>query len=374
MFTDQEPSFTAPMRIRLAAYAIVVTWVLGTPSYGQWLNYSTPGIPRNQEGKPNLTAPAPKTADGRPDLSGIWRAHPGGYSLDVTSDLKPDEIQPWADALYKQRVENFGRDNPAWRCFPTIGPGISAWVYKILQTPGVIAFLPEAYPLPSAFRQILVDGRKLPQDPNPAWQGYSVGHWEGDALVVESAGFNDKTWLDLGGHPHTENLRVTERFHRRDFGHMELKTTFADPKAYARPWTVSIDVELLPDTELLEYVCNENERDFQHFITTDEDRKKFRVDVKVAPQTLAKYVGVYESTVTGGKLTYEVTLVGDRLMVRPPTGGGRIHFTAESETIFTRAIAGDSIEFVSDGKGAVTHFIYSSPEEGERKAVRKGTQ
>jgi hypothetical protein len=348
--------------------------MLATPCHGQWLKYPTPGIPRTADGKPDLNAPAPKTADGKPDLSGIWRANAGGYSLDVTSDLRPGEIQPWAAALYKQRVENFGKDNPAGRCFPTLGPGISAWLYKIVQTSEVIAFLPEAYPLPSAFRQILVDGRELPEDPNPTWQGYSVGHWDGDTLVIESAGFNDKTWLDLGGHPHTEELRVTERFRRKDFGHMELKTTFEDPKAYARPWTVSIEVALQPDTELLEYVCNENERDFQHFVTTGEDQKKFRSDVKVAPQTLAKYAGIYESPAAAGKLTYEVTLVGDQLMVKPPAGGGRIHFQAESATTFSRAMVGDSIEFVSDAQGAVTHFIYRSTEEGERKAIRKAAQ
>jgi hypothetical protein len=184
-----------------------------------------------------LTRPqvAPKAADGMPDLSGIWRARAGGYALDVTSDLKPDEIQPWARALYQQRQENFARDSPALHCLPTFGPAVSSWMYKILQTPTVIAFLPEAYPLPSAFRQILLDGRALPKDLNPTWQGYSVGHWEGDALVVESAGFNDKTWLDLGGHPHSADLHMTERFRRRAFGHMQLQTTFNDPTVYARP-------------------------------------------------------------------------------------------------------------------------------------------
>lgn len=335
----------------------------------QWLNYRTPGIPRLADGKANLNAPAPRTADGKPDLSGIWRAHAGGYALDVTSDLKASDVHPWAAALYAQRVENFGKDNPALHCFPTLGPGISSWVYKIVQTSNVIVFLPEAYPLPSAFRQILLDGRGLPNDPNPTWQGYSVGHWDDDTLVVESAGFNDKTWLDYSGHPHTEELHVTERFHRRDFGHMELRTTFDDPKAYRRPWTVSIEVELVPDTELLEYVCGENERDFQHYLTTDEDRKRFRAGAKVAPAVLSKYVGVYEElTAPGGKRIYEVTLDGDRLMIS--LGVGSFYFAAASETTFVRGIAGDSVEFVTNAKGQVTHFVYRSPEEGERRADR----
>jgi hypothetical protein len=140
-------------------------------SQAQWLNYPTPGVPRLSDGKANMKAPAPRTADGRPDLSGIWRALAGGYALDVTSDLTPGEVQPWAAALYKQRIENFGKDNPALHCFPTLGPGISSWVYKIVQTPNVIAFLPEAYPLPSAFRQILLDGRELPKTPIPRGRG-----------------------------------------------------------------------------------------------------------------------------------------------------------------------------------------------------------
>jgi hypothetical protein len=366
--------FPAATLVCIVVLAISSAALIAAPSDAEWLTYPTPGIPRTSNGRPNLSAPAPKTADGKPDLSGIWRAHAGGYSLDVTSDLKRGEIQAWADALYRQRQARFGMDNPALRCFPTIGPGISSWLYKIIQTPTVTAFLPEAYPLPPAFRQVLTDGRGLPKDPNSTWQGYSVGHWEGDTLVVESAGFNDKTWLDIGGHPHTEDLRVTERFHRIDFGHMQLRTTFDDPKAYTRAWTVSIEIELVPDTELLEHVCNENERDFQHVVTTDEDRKGFQTDVRVSPEMLTQYAGTYDSPVPGRALTYEVSISGGQLMILPPGGGGRIHFPAESETTFVRVIVGDSVEFVRDASGAVTHFIYRSPEEGERKAVRRGAR
>lgn len=357
---------------RCAGCLALCAAMFGSPAFSQWLKYPTPGIPRMPNGQPDMYAAVPRTVDGKPDLAGIWRARAGGYALDVTSDLKLEEIRPWARELYKQRVENFGRDNPVLRCMPTIGPAISSWLYKILQTPSVIAFLPEAYPLPSTFRQILIDGRALPNNPNPTWQGYSVGHWEGETLVVESGGFNDKTWLDLGGHPHTENLQVTERLLRKDFGHMELQTTFDDPKAYSRAWTVQIEVELVPDTEILEYVCNENEQDLQHFVT-DGDQAKVRADVKVTPETLSKYVGVYESLIPGGKFTYEVSLNENQLMIRPPTGGGRIQFSAASDTNFFRSNVGDSVEFVSDKDGRVTHFIYRSPEEGERKAIRRSS-
>ena len=260
----------------------------GVPVAGQWLRYKTPGIPRTVEGKPDLTAPVPRMADGKPDLSGLWQGSAGSYGIDIASDLKPDEVLPWAKALFEKRTEDLSVDYPSIRCLPDLGPFSSFGMYKIVQTPGLILFLSET----GYFRQVLTDGRLLPEDPNPAWQGYSVGHWDGETLVIESAGFNDKTWLDYGGHPHTEQLHVTERYHRKDFGHMDVSMTFDDPKAYARPWTISIEVNYAPDTELLEYVCNENERDVKHFVVTDEDRKRSR-GVKIAPEQLAKYPGVY---------------------------------------------------------------------------------
>ena len=286
----------------------------------------------------------------------------------MASDLKPGEVQEWAEALYRQRSENLSIDFPGFR-LPEIGPLLSFNMSKILQTPGVIAFLSED----GQFRQILTDGRELPKDPNPTWQGYSVGHWDGDTLVVESAGFNDKTWLDFGGHPHTEKLRVTERFYRKDFGHMDLGITFDDPKAYTRPWTISVEMVLMPDTELLEYVCNENERDVQHFVVTEEDRKKSR-GVKVDPAILSKYVGLYQPVDEGGRALGPsgrpaVSLSGDQLAVQLGGAAGKIPLTAESDGRFTGG--GQPVEFVTDSQGAVTqlviHFV-----EGDRKAMRKG--
>jgi hypothetical protein len=201
--------------------------VFGTTVAAQWLNYPTPGIPRTADGKPNLTAPAPRTGDGRPDLTGLWTSFVG------VADLKLEDAQPWARALVQQRRDNFNKDNPYYRCLPE-GPGPTAAdvaaVRRIIQTPAIIAILYGDL----TYRQIFMDGRKLETDPNPSWMGYSVGRWEGDTLVVDSAGFNDRTWV-TGNYPHTESLRMTERYRRTDFGHLEIVATLQDPGAYARP-------------------------------------------------------------------------------------------------------------------------------------------
>jgi hypothetical protein len=270
-----------------AAIAMVVSAAM--PADAQWLKTKTPGIPRTKDGKPNLAAPAPKAPNGKPDLSGIWRAEAQGYSLDATTDLKPSEILPWAAALAKERSARFSTDHPYYRCMPEIGPNYNMGPFKFIQGGGTLAMLPEAGP----YRQILIDGRALPEDPQPTWMGYSVGHWEGNTLVVESAGFNDLTWLDYAGHPHTEALRITERYTRKDFGHMQIQITFNDPKAYTRPWTITLDAELMADTELLELVCNENDKSSrQHFVVTEDDRRRaqseFVVPADCWPATLVR--------------------------------------------------------------------------------------
>jgi hypothetical protein len=144
-----------------------------------------------------------------------------------------------------------------------------------------------------AYRPIFMDGRALPEDPNPTWWGYSVGHWEEDTLVVQSAGFNDRSWLNFSGHPHSEELRVTERFHRRDFGHIELQVTLEDPKVFTKPITIALDVNFIPDTEMLEYVCNENERDSVHLVGKASDGVKG--DVKLISEVLLQYAGRYQA-------------------------------------------------------------------------------
>jgi hypothetical protein len=255
------------------ARTLFVLSLMSMPAGAQWLNYPTPDIPRTPDGTPNLLAPVPRTSDGRPDLSGIWQLdkNPFKYLSNITADFKPGEspAQPWAEALTKERMAGAqASESPAARCLP---PGIpildsssaAGYPLKIIQGPKLMIVLYEAM---SQFRQIFLDGRPLPKDPNPSWLGYSVGKWERDVLVIDTAGFNGKTWLDLAGHPSTDALRLTERFQRRDFGHLELRLTIDDPKGYTKPWTVTQTMQLAADTELLEYVCNENEKDLQHLV------------------------------------------------------------------------------------------------------------
>jgi len=248
--------------------SVAVAALLPVCASAQWINYKTDGIPRTPDGKANMTAPAPKTPDGKPDLSGLWR-QPNGvkYTVNIAADLKPDEVpmQPWAAEVYKQRQETLSKDDPVGHCLLPGVPQMNAvpYPYKIFQNPKEIVILYEAF---ATFRQIFTDGRDLPKDPNPTFMGYSVGHWDGDTLVVESNGFNDVTWIDTGGHPHSDAMRVTERYHRVDFGHIDYAVTIDDPKAYTRPWTVSYRIQLMPDTELLEYLCTQNNKDLQHLV------------------------------------------------------------------------------------------------------------
>ena len=240
--------------------------LLSAAAHAQWMNYPTAGIPRNKDGAPNLTAPAPRTQDGKPDLSGLWGLP--GYTTKYLMNLAADGIEvpmlPRAAALYKERRESISRDHPTVRCLPhslTELDGQPA-PKKIFQAPGVLVILFENH---HTFRQIFTDGRPLPKDRDPAWFGYSLGKWEGDTLVVDTVGFKEKTWLDGNGHPHSDELHIIERFHRPDFGHMEVELTIDDPKTYARPWTVKLPWVFTPDTDLLDYIC-ENEKDYSHMV------------------------------------------------------------------------------------------------------------
>jgi hypothetical protein len=250
------------MRTGLALIVLSSLWP-GTVG-AQWIAYPTPGIPRASDGTPNLTAPAPKTREGKPDLSGIWLTPSGRWLNNLAADGVEVPFTPASLALYTERQANNGKGRPSERC---ISHGVTDFdalgtPTKIIQTPDVTAILFEAY---NHYRQIFTDGRPLPKDPQPSWLGYSVGRWEGDTFTVETIGLNDQTWLDDGGHPHSESLKVTERFFRRDFGHMEIRITIDDPQAYTRPWTVTIPKELVVDTELIEFMC-ENEKDLTHLV------------------------------------------------------------------------------------------------------------
>jgi hypothetical protein len=246
--------------------SIVMCVLLAVTAPAQWLKFPTTGVPRTADGKPSLSAPAPKTPDGKPDLSGVWEVRPG-YTGNIAKDLKPGEVpfQPWAEALYKHRLETMGKEDPQAYCVLSGVPRehVVPYPFKILHTNGMIVILYEAL---HSYRQIYMDGRALPKEPNPQWMGYSVGHWEGDTLVVESSGFVENNWLDNGGHPGTEALRLTERFHRKDFGHIDLQLTIDDAKAYTKPWTVNLQFTANPDTDLIEYVCDENEKDLKHLV------------------------------------------------------------------------------------------------------------
>ena len=310
----------------------------------QWPNHPTPGMPRTADGKPNLSAPAPRSADGKPDLSGVWQVRNGNALFYVGGDLKPEEIRPWAAALYKERQDNFRRDTDGIACMPPgpkAGIGVGNTPMKIVQTPGLMVVL---YEYQTIFRQIFTDGRALPEDPNPTWMGYSVAHWDGDTLVVTTAGYNDRTTLDLAGHPHTEALRLTERYHRRDTGHLDLQVTFEDPKAYTRPWTLPVEFDLVPGGDLIEYVC-ENERDKAHLV--GKSGEEFRLPAEV----LAQYTGTYESPAFAPGIV--ISLEGNRLVI--DSGTGRVPLIAHGENSFT--MEGTGVEFSKDAKGAVTGML-----------------
>jgi hypothetical protein len=267
--------------MRLPSIAIAATLgLLGPGLNAQWINYPTPGIPRLPNGKPNLTAPAPRTPDGKPDLSGIWawednRPCPpegcpdqriGQEFINIGWSLKGGlPYQPWAAELVKKHRAENSKDDPQSRCLPRGGVRMltDGLPKKIVQVPGLVVILTERN---ATFRQIFTDGRPLPADPNPSWNGYSSGKWEGDALVVRTNGFRDDSWLDSGGSPLTEAGTVTERFRRPNFGNLSIEITVDDPKAYTAPWTITLRQPLVADTELLDYICLENERDSRHFV------------------------------------------------------------------------------------------------------------
>src|SRR5438093_6653689 len=269
---------------------LLIALAFATCANAQWVNHPDARIPRTRDGKPNLSAPVPRAPNGKPDLSGVWQAHgsqPGEalrlvgatadlvdpgvdlqtyskYFLNILADVKPGEepMRPEAARLFAQRGQTHGKDIPTSHCLPG-GVPFSTLIapFKMIQTPVEIVMLLEDNNPP---RQIYTDDRKLPANPELMWMGYSVGKWEGDTLVVDSIGFNDRTWLDGFGHPHSESMHIIERFRRTNFGHMDVEVTIDDPKMYTRPFAVKFPVHLLPDTDTLESVCAENERDRPH--------------------------------------------------------------------------------------------------------------
>jgi hypothetical protein len=343
-------------RLFRAASITVVAVLLSTPAVAQWFNYPTPGTPRLPDGKPNLAAPAPRTSDGKPDLSGVWRGAGPIYRFNIAQDLKPEDIQPWAEALFLKRVRDSRKDSPLARCLPVSVPFHNFFnLTRIVQTPALIVMLYESPNGPH--RTVYTDGRDLPKDPNPTWLGYSVGRWEGDTLVITTAGFNDKAWLDSAGHPQTESLRLTERIRRRDFGHMEFETTVDDPKAFTKPFTIKAERLLAADTDLLEDVC-ENESDARH-LSGDSG-------IRLSPALLATYAGVYELA-PGREIVVAAT--GDLLFVQG-LNEPKLPLLVQSDTQFMSTATPTGFEFLKDAQGKVTHLLVRG-DGGERKAVRK---
>jgi hypothetical protein len=336
------------------ALGLIVIVLATLSANAQWLKQPTPGIPRTADGRPDLNAPAPRTTDGKPDLSGVWRIRPHiAYVANLVADLAPAEIMPWAANISRDRISAFSKDDP-WNvgCLPSgprgfVGGTPAGLLGKITQTPHVITVLFEDL----TYRQIFLDGRELPRDPSPSFMGYSVGRWEGDTLVVESIGFNERTWLDSSGHPHTEALRITEKFQRPNLGSMDLQVTFEDRKAYARPWTIPVSVALVADTDLLEYVCNENEsRRTTSLSGRTEDQKR----IVVPAETLAKYVGTYvfDRSVPGAPFkALDIRLV-DGELVMDLDGKGSVPLMPISTTRFGGVLFFE-LEFRSDERGGM---------------------
>jgi hypothetical protein len=338
------------MKILLRTVVVLLLFGMPSPLQAQWLKHPTPGLPRTGDGAPNLSAPAPRTADGKPDFSGVWGMDAGPSLFYIPGDLKPGEIKPWAGELVQQRGEHLERDDQSVRCLPE-GPRFNHFVAfpkKIVQTPTLIIVLAEDL----SYRQIFLDGRALPQDPSPSFMGYSVGRWEGDTLVVETIGFKDVTWLDFAGHPHSEALRLTERYRRLDFGHMEIQETFQDADIYSRPLTVQVKATLVPDTDLLEYVCAENEKDRPRLVGTLTEVRKAFTPATLPSTVLARYVGTYDFRFPENPSIpslMSVTLADGTLRL----GGAPLVPMSETKFLW----GSNPLEFVTDQQGRVTHFV-----------------
>ncbi len=264
--------------------AVVALVIAGTcaerTASAQWLNYPTSGVPKTASGAPNLEAPAPRTPDGKPDLSGMWEpakdqpcppqgcfdAVLGKHFMNIGWD-RPGGLpfQPWAADLVKARLQQNSKDDPGSNCLPVgiVKNHTLPFIKKIIQLPGLTVILNERE---VTFRQIFTDGRPLPVDPQPSYNGYSIGRWEGNDLVVTSKGFRDGIWLDRAGSPITPDATITERFRRKNYGHLDIDVTVDDPKACTAPWMVTLHQFIVLNTEMIDYNCEENEKDSKHFL------------------------------------------------------------------------------------------------------------
>ena len=293
------------MRLFLAALVLIGGTV---PAAAQWLDRPWPGIPRTADGKPNLAAAAPRGPDGRPDLTGVWNAG------QILGRPEPSDLQPWVLDLARKHQQEYHRSRPYYQCRPS-GPEAErygGWK-RILQTPTTLAILNDDL----TYRVIHMDARQLEAEPAPSWTGYSVGRWEGDTLVVESNGYNEKVWTSRYGVSHSDALRVIERYRRTNFGRLQVEVSYVDPGAYVKPWGFTATMRLTADTDMLEAVC---ERSSDHWSNPDAGAA-----VTVPRDVLARYVGVYKGIYGGSERTYEVSLSGNDLVatiVGPAIEGG----------------------------------------------------
>jgi hypothetical protein len=337
--------------MKLASTALLLL-AFSSPLSAQWLGMPTPGIPRTTDGAPDLDAPLPRTADGHPELGGLWR------TVNESGDLRDaSKIQAWALESMAAHERNYYRDGPQMQCKPggpgyiVGGPGGGGTLRQIVQGQGMIAFLYGDL----THRQIFTDGRELEDDPLPIWSGYSVGKWEGDTLVVTSNGYNDKTWLHANGLEHTEQLRMTERYRRTDFGHMQVQVTYEDPGAFREPLHVTVDMELAADDVILEIVCDEStEGGTKHWVgdkLTDARRTAVELDTAV----LQNYVGTYSGIWLDNPTSVQVTLEDGALFLSR-NGGQKAELIPQSDNSFICATCTWSQPYIfnSDGAGKAT--------------------
>ena len=340
-------------------FAIVLA--AGISLEAQWIKLQTPGLPRLPDGKPNLSAPAPQTSDGKPDLSGLW-SNDGGdrYYNNITADLQVSDVAPWAHEIFMKRQLEFGKDSMETLCLP-LGPAYLTTrfrEFRIVQTPMLILMAFDD----GMHRSIFMDGRSLEPDPNPTWMGYSVGHWEGDALIVESNGFTDRSWLDFGGHPHSEALRITERYTRRDVGRMDVQVTMVDPSIYAKPITFSMPIALQTDTEMLEGFCENHHKSRERMVST-----KAADIAQVSALVLSRYVGTYDTANDGRKHFVHVTQEGTNLWF-DYDGKGKELLVALSPTRFSWT--GSIVEFGTTGDNGINitiHYVEGTEVGARRK-------
>ena len=336
---------------RMSAGALVVSLACAvTVAEAQWLNRPTPNIPRTSDGRPDLTAAAPRGADGHVDLSGVWNGRP------AVIRVPDDALTERSKTLIHEREENYFSDRPAFQCLPS-GPETMVGWRRIIQTPSLIAIAHENL----TYRLVYMDGRTLEPNPERTWMGYSVGRWESDTLVVDSFGFNDRTWLDGRGLPHTEALRTTERFVRRTVGQLQVELTVTDPGAFEKSWSTSYTLNFQADTDMVEGVCEDRTRWIGRLSESE------KAAVAVSPATLVRYVGVYSGLWGTLLRTVRVELEGGVLYLNGVLNE-RVRLIPHSDWSFSGT---DGLSFEFDPSGNPAAFMVERHVSGDYRYTRQ---